>query len=342
MKLLSITVPCYNSAAYMQQCIESLLPGGNAVEILIVDDCSTDGTYDIALQYKKNYPDRVRVVHREANGGHGAAVMTGLQHAEGIYFKVVDSDDWVDKKAYAEIISLLHTFEKSDQEIDMLISNFVYEKQGEKRKMVMKYKNILPEHRIFTWNECGHFHTGTYILMHSIIYRRQMLIDSGLRLPEHTFYVDNIYAFYPLPYVKKMYYADIDFYRYFIGRADQSVHENVMIQRIDQQLKVNYLMIDNYEAMLPLMKENKKLTKYMYKYMEIITTISTIMLLLSGTQAALEKKQKLWEYIKEKDVQTWGKMRSRFMGFVTNLPGKLGANLSIQIYALLQKRYGFN
>ena len=85
---------------------------------------------------------------------------------------------------------------------------------------------------------CKIFMIGQYILMHSVIYRTQLLKECGLELPKHTFYVDNIFVYQPLPHVKNMYYLDVNFYRYFIGRTDQSVNESVMIGRIDQQLRV--------------------------------------------------------------------------------------------------------
>ena len=100
MKLLSIAIPCYNSEAYMRNCIESLLPGGDEVEILIVDDGSVkDNTAQIADEYEARYPGICRAIHQE-NGGHGEAVNAGLRAATGIYFKVVDSDDWVNAEAY--------------------------------------------------------------------------------------------------------------------------------------------------------------------------------------------------------------------------------------------------
>ncbi len=76
--------------------------------------------------------------------------------------------------------------------------------------------------------------------MHSVIYRTELLRNCGLKLPKHTFYVDNIYVYYPLPHVTSLYYLDVDFYRYFIGREDQSVNEKNMIKRIDQQLVLSF------------------------------------------------------------------------------------------------------
>ena len=258
MKVLSIAIPSYNSEAYMANCIESLLTGGEDVEILVVNDGSKDGTARIADEYAAKYPNIVRAIHQE-NGGHGEAVNAGLRNATGAYFKVVDSDDWVDTKAYKEILSLLKQMLTDHVQLDMLISNFVYDKQGASFKKVMNYRSVLPQNQIFTWDQIGNFKKGQYILMHSVIYRTQMLRDCELELPKHTFYVDNIFVYQPLPAVKTIYYLDVDFYHYFIGRDDQSVNEKVMIKRIDQQLRVNKLMIDYYDLSDKNMVANKKL-----------------------------------------------------------------------------------
>ena len=125
MKLLSIAVPCYNSEAYMSKCVESLLAGGADVEILIIDDGSTDKTGSIADEYEAKYPGIVKALHQE-NGGHGAAVNTGLENASGLYFKVVDSDDWVKESAYRKILQTLREAAGANPVLDMLISNFVY------------------------------------------------------------------------------------------------------------------------------------------------------------------------------------------------------------------------
>lgn len=221
MKLLSFAIPCYNSKDYMEHCIESILPGGDDVEIIIVDDGSKDETAAIADRYAAEYPDIVKAVHQE-NGGHGEAVNTGLKNATGKYFKVVDSDDWVDLDSYKKILDKLREFEQENTQIDMLLANYVYEKEGAKRKKVMRQTGF-PRNEIFTWSDIKHIYKGHYILMHSVIYRTELLRSCGLKLPKHTFYVDNIYVYKPLPYVRTMYYLDVDFYRYFIGRDDQSV-----------------------------------------------------------------------------------------------------------------------
>lgn len=338
MKLLSIAIPCYNSEDYMENCIKSLLPGGEDVEILIIDDGSKDMTPEIADVYEKKYPGIVRAIHQE-NGGHGAAVNAGIKNASGLFFKVVDSDDWVDLEAYQAILAKLKELAGGSETLDMMISNFVYEKEGAKHKKVMRYASVLPQDRLFGWDDTKHFRKGQYILMHSVIYRTKLLRDCGLELPRHTFYVDNIFVYQPLPNVKTMYYMDVDFYRYFIGREDQSVNEKVMISRIDQQIKVNKLMVDAFD----LWKiSNRKLRRYMFNYLEIITVISTVMLIRSGTEENLEKKRELWRYIKQQDIRLFHHLRTGIMGNTMNLPGRGGRKISIAAYKISQKVVGFN
>ena len=338
MKILSIAIPCYNSAAYMRRCIDSLLPGGDDVEILIVDDGSAkDDKAEIADEYEKNYPGIVRAIHQE-NGGHGEAVNAGLRNATGLYYKVVDSDDWVDEDAYLEIIRTLKELVAGPETVDMFISNFVYDKVGAKRKKVMRY-GAFPENEIFHWEEAKKLHIGHYILMHSVIYRTMLLRECGLELPKHTFYVDNLFVFQPLPYVKNLYYRNLNFYHYFIGREDQSVNEQVMISRIDQQIRVNKIMID---TMAGRKIANKRLRQYMISYLDIITTISSVMLLRSGTEENLEKKKELWQYLKSKDTGLYLKLRHGIFGRTMNLPGKGGRKLSVAAYRITQKFYGFN
>ena len=338
MKILSIAVPCYNSQDYMEKCVNSLLKGGEDVEILIVDDGSKDATEEIADAYEKKYPTIVRAIHQE-NAGHGGAVNTGIANATGLYFKVVDSDDWVDEDAYHQILDKLKEIVGGSRTLDMFISNFVYEKQGAKHKKVMRYTKQLPQNEIFTWSDIRRFTKGKYLLMHSVIYRTKLLRECGLQLPEHTFYVDNIFVYKPLPSVNTMYYLDVDFYRYFIGRDDQSVNEKVMIGRIDQQIKVNKLMVDEFD----LWKiTNRKLRGYMFNYLEIITVISTVMCIRSGTDENLEKKRELWGYIKRKDLRLFHHLRNGILGQSTNLPGRGGRKISIAAYKITQKVVGFN
>lgn len=336
MKLLSIAIPCYNSQEYMEKAVSSLLPGGEEVEILIVNDGSRDKTAEIADDYERRYPGIVRAIHQE-NGGHGDAVMTGLRNASGLYFKVVDSDDWADENAYPKVLETLRSF--VNDPLDMLISNYIYDKVGVKHKHAMRYHHALPKGRVFGWEETKHFRKGQYMLMHSVIYRTQLLRDCGLDLPKHTFYVDELYVYVPLKNVERMYYLDVDFYHYFIGREDQSVHEQVMIRRIDQALLVNRLLVSSVD---PYGISDKHKRKYMLNFLEIVTTVSSVLLTKSGTEENLQKKKDLWVYIREENLKVYQTLRHRLLGYLLHLPGKPGRAVMIGGYKISQKIFGFN
>ncbi len=338
MKLLTAVIPCYNSAAYMSHAIETLLSGGDEMEIIIVNDGSTDDTQKIAEEYAAKYPGIIRAIHQE-NGGHGEAVNTGLANATGLYFKVVDSDDWVNEKALCQVMEVLKNLIAEGTSPDLFLANYVYEKVDAKKKKVINYRHALPENRIFTWDEIMHFRQSQNILMHSTIYRTKLLKSCGIRLPKHTFYVDNIFVYQPLPYVKTLYYMDVNLYRYFIGRSDQSVNEQVMIKRIDQQLRITKIMIESHNLMSI---KSKKLQNYMVKYLSMMMAISSVFLIKEGTEESLNKKKELWDYLKNYDKRLYRRIRSHILGQSINLPGKFGRKVVEMGYNILRKIYGFN
>ena len=234
---------------------------------------------------------------------------------------------------------IMNTLEEDGMELDMLIANYVYEKVGVTHKKVIHYRNVLPQDEIFRWDDMGHFRLDQYILMHSVIYRTDMLKLIQLHLPKHTFYVDNIYVYYPLPHVRKIYYMDVDFYRYFIGREDQSVNEKVMIKRLDQQIFVTKTMIDMYQ-----LKDigSKKLRQYMLNYLAIMMTVSSILCIRSKDKENLEKKKELWQYLKKKDMRSFIRIRYGILGQTMNIPGKSGRKISSLVYIVARRLIGFN
>lgn len=323
----------------MEHAIQSILPAGEDVEILVVNDGSKDRTREIGELYASKYPSIVKVINKE-NGGHGDAVNYGLMHATGKYFKVVDSDDKVDGESLEKIMDVLKKFERDGREVDMVLSNYVYDKVGKKHKKVMNYRSVIRPNRILDWDKANQLRLGQYILMHSVIYRTEMLKGCKMELPKHTFYVDNIYVYYPLPHVKKFCYVDTDFYLYYIGREDQSVNEKVMIGRLDQQIFVTKTMIDMYHLEEDV--QSRKLRHYMRNYLSMMMTISTILCIRSKNTENLEKMRGLWQYLKEQDKVTYRKIRHGLLGVLCHLPGRTGRAIGAGIYCVVRKVVGFS
>ena len=338
-KLLTIIIPCYNSQDYMDKAIRSVLPGKDKVEVLIVDDGSTDDTAAIADKYAKRYPDIVNVIHKE-NGGHGSAVNTGIDNAKGIFFKVLDSDDWFEKRAYKEYLKTLERLVENDQTVDMFLTNFVYEKPSINHQRRMIFSALFPSDKVIGWKDMKHNIKGFTILMHAVTYRTQLLRDINLRLPEHTFYVDNLFVYEPLPYVKSLYYLNVNLYRYYIGREGQSITEQTMIRRLDQQLAVNYRMIDAFNLFEDVKEPH--LRAYMLGYLEMITVISTSLAHVSKDPKNYAKIKRLWNYVKDKDMRTFLNMRFGIFGQAVTWPGAIGRFISIKCYHLTQRFMRFN
>ncbi len=346
MKTISFAVPCFNSANYMEKCVESLLPCGDDIEIILVDDGSTrDNTAEICDRLEAEHPGIVRAIHKP-NGGHGSAVNTGLAAAEGLYYKVVDSDDWMDRAAMETLMTYLRQQKAkveasgaNEDATDLVISNYVYEKVFEGTHTTIRYTNVFPTDREFGWSDCGHFRSSQYLLMHSVIYRTKLLRDMGLKLPEHCFYVDNVFVYVPLPNVRTIRYFDVDAYRYFIGREDQSVNEKVMLSRIDQQIRVTKTMIDAVDLNTV---ENERLRKYMHNYLSMMMCICSIFLRMEKTPENEAKRADIWAYLKAKDEKLYGQIKHTLINSFTNIPSPVGRQLGLTGYHLAQKIFKFN
>lgn len=342
MKIITFVVPCYNSSEYMDKCINTLLESGQEedIEIILVNDGSKDDTGLKADKYKEKYPNIIKVIHQE-NGGHGEGVNQGIRNAKGLYMKVVDSDDWIDVSCGKTIINKIKEMLKAGNNVDMYICNYVYEHVADNTRKVMDYKFILPENKIFGWKDTKSFGLSRYLLMHSLIYKTEILRKSKLELPKHTFYVDNMFAYIPFPFVKTMYYMNLDLYRYFIGREDQSVNEAVMVKRVDQQLRVTYAMAKAHDLQ-SIMKTNKKLGIYMRKYLSMMVVISIVLLLIDGSEEALKKRDDLWNYLRSIDKNLYKSIRYRSLALFMTFPGAIGRKLSIRCYKIAQRLYKFN
>ncbi|MDL2327357.1 glycosyltransferase family 2 protein [Ruminococcaceae bacterium OttesenSCG-928-A11] len=333
-KLITFVVPCYNSEEYLDRCVESILIGAkenNNCEILLVNDGSSDSTPKLIDAWQKKHPKIIKAIHQK-NKGHGGAINTGLKNATGDYFKVVDSDDWLDKKNLSSLLNKLEQL--SQKKIDMIVFNYMYD--GRKFKS-MNYKRSLPVGKIISWDDIGKFGPSNYILMHSIIYRTELLRQAKLELPEHTFYVDNIFVYTILPKVKTFYYDNIDIYHYYIGREDQSVNEKVMTGRFAQQIKITKIMIDATDFNDKSLSE--KLKAYMINYLSMMMTISSLFAILAKRQ---DEKDAIWEYLEKNNNEAYKAVKKTFIGSVTSQKNKFVQKVFVTGYRVARRIWPIN
>lgn len=331
-KLLSIVVPSYNSQDYLRHCLDSVVQGGQEVEVIVVDDGSTDNTAEIAREYCARFPEIVRLEQKE-NGGHGSAVNRGLEVATGTYFKVVDSDDWLDTSDYLKVLSSLRSLDP----IDLLVANYVYEYSYNGKHKVMSYRNIFPTDQVISWDQMHHFRFDQLMLMHSMFYRTAFLRQCGLKLPEHTFYVDNLVAYLPLPHVKSLVYLDCSPYHYSIGRPGQSVNTQAMIRQIDQQLKVTRMMIEAYDVFNDIKSES--LRRYMLFYLSMMVAITVTHIYIAEDKGLSCKADELWDFIRQQDEKLYDSLRRSFINSCISLGRKISPRLLSQGLNLVKRIY---
>lgn len=339
MKYITFAVPCYNSEAYMKKCIDSLLAGGEDVEILIVNDGSSDGTSEIAHAYREAHPDIVRAID-QPNGGHGAGVNTGLRNASGLYYKVVDSDDWLDAEALKSLLATVKRHFAEGNSPDLYITNFVYEKVSAGTRFVRSFRAQFPEKEFFGWEGVKKFRFSSVLLMHSLVYRTEVLRSSGTVLPEHTFYVDNIFSYKPLPYTKRLCYLDLDLYRYYIGREDQSVNEKNIVRRYEQQIRVMKELVGAY-SYEGLRSFSRGLKRYMLHDLAVAMTLTLMFTTGSGEDRERRKAalKDIWGFIRERDKKLYRFLRYRsYPALVAWMPFGLQGKATMLGYKFFRKK----
>jgi len=336
MKLLTITVPCYNSQEYMEKCLNSLLPEKERIEIIVIDDGSTDDTGKIADHYAQMYPDTVSVIHQE-NGGHGEGINQGLKHASGIYFKVVDSDDTL-----SEDFSLfLDTLEDVENHggVDLFVTNYYYVHADGKGDRSINYSNALPEKEIFLWNKIRRFKLHQLLTIHSCTFRTELMRKTNVTLPKHLFYEDNYMICGNLRDVKTMYYLNKDLYLYNIGRADQSVQESVMKKRYKHQLAVaeycfKSIRLDDIQ--------DKKKFQYLKHEMFMMFAIGIVFTRLNKSDETDADIKTMWDNCREYDPKWTDYFQKKTALALIDIPGKAGMAFTNWVYHTANKIVRFN
>ncbi len=338
-KILTVTVPCYNSASFMSDCVESLLPGGDDLEIILIDDGSpNDNTWEIARQYQERYPNIVRAIHQE-NGGYGEAVNTGMREATGTYFGIMDADDTANVEHLKSIIKRMKEIEAAGTLVDLVLCNYVYCKEGEE-DVSMDLKGPFETDKILHWNDMKRFGNTQYIMIHNVFYRMNVLEECDVHLPSHVCYSDNILVLYPLAYCDTIYYMDVDYYRYTIGRPDQSVNEAVQIRQLDQQLFITRKLIDHF-AKIDTKKLPRKLYKYMARDLSLILATTSIFLYIRNQEGDIETKKKIWRYVKKTCRGSYFLIFRQLLSLWVHLPGKRGRRITVRGYNWANKKLNF-
>lgn len=333
--LVTFVVPCYNSAAYMERAVDSLLEANHPCEILLINDGSTDKTHEIACSYAERFQN-VRAID-QANANWGGAVNHGLELARGTYFKVVDSDDRLDADELHRTLDALANLVQGDDRPDLLVTDYVYDHLPTGTRRIMGYSAFMPEGHVFAWHEMEKPRFGTYIMIHACWFSTEVLRASGVCLPTGMPYTDSLLLLQPLLHVKSLAYLNSAPYLYAIGREDQSIDKNVIARHIDDQLAVTRMAIDLVDY-AELYARERRLAELMSGYMLCMVSVSTLNLLLIGSRDALRKNDELWAYLKARNPVLYRKVKYSWVG-LSNRRTALGRFLALHGFALVKRIY---
>lgn len=238
-KVLTVTIPSYNVEKYLEQTLDSFVDKQilEDIEILVVDDGSKDGTAQIGKIYEDKYPGSFRVISKE-NGGHGSTINRGIQEAQGMYFKVVDGDDWVNTTDFVKMVNALKTCTA-----EYVVTNYYEVNDGNGELTPVIYRELL-EKEVWSFAEAS---KQRQIGMHALVIRTDILKENQIRLDEHCFYVDVEYILYPVPYVETVQYLDMFVYMYRLAVTTQSVSLQGYQKHMQNHIDVIMHLTEFYE-----------------------------------------------------------------------------------------------
>lgn len=268
---LSIIVPVYNMAAEkkLEYCLDSLVTQTLAdYEIIAVDDCSTDESWDILKNYEKRFPEKFRALHLEENKHQGGAKNAGLKTAQGEWIGFIDSDDWITPDMYERLIERAKSTGADLVGCDYCLTSEHSMKVGQ---VVHNNKagqtGVLDDEKRRSLILDG----GSLVVK---IFRRSMILDNELWFPEHIFYEDNALGNSYLVLANHFEYIEEPLY-YYYQHGSSTVH-TISEKRCEDRCEAGRLMLDEAERHDFLDKYRTEL-EYSFTLLFYVNTLFTYM-----------------------------------------------------------------
>ncbi|MDO5424144.1 MAG: glycosyltransferase family A protein [Eubacteriales bacterium] len=243
-KILTVVIPTYNIESYIETCLESfVLPEIlDKIEVLIINDGSKDRSVELARKYEEAYPATFRIIHKE-NGGHGSTINRGIQEAAGVYFKVVDGDDWVDGPAFTRLVQVL-----SQTNSDAVVTNYywVHHRTGKKE---LEFKEPFPGVTYGKEYRFSEISQRFFMKMHALTVRTELLRGKIPPIDEHCYYVDMEYVLFPVPFIQTVTFLNEVVYMYRIGLPSQSMNMKSMQKNAENYDRVLNRLLAYYREL---------------------------------------------------------------------------------------------
>lgn len=264
-KTLTIVIPTYNMEQYLSQCLDSVTRKDvpNTLEVIVVNDGSTDRSLEIAKDYQAKRPDIIQIIDKP-NGHYGSCINAALKIATGKYFRPLDADDWFDTDA---LISFLKVLEHSS--IDLILTARVdhFIDRSEPAQLSNVYA------RTFLVNELTDNLVNGFLkifTMHSITYKTKILIEMHLQLQEKICYTDMEYSILPLCHIQTIQYIPLSLYQYRLDRPGQSVDPTVSYNNREDLFQMHHRLLQEHWLEDCILTKEQIFQRFLYYYNTIL------------------------------------------------------------------------
>lgn len=341
--LITFCIPSYNSGPFLHFAVESLIPFGDDIEVLIVNDGSKDNTGEVADEFAAKYPF-IKAIHQE-NGGHGEGINHGIELATGVYFKVLDSDDWVE---HDSMKALLDDIKATNCIADLYICDYTYFQGG--REEANRDKRIHFDYLFKgkdktvakggTFKEMREFGYTKNLTLHSSMYRTEILRQSGVHCPAHVSYEDNYFIYASLYLVKQVRYVPVSLYCYLIGREGQSMQNETLFRKYKDFILDGQLVFDAVDV---YSIEDKKTRKAVIHHLIMNMVLVILYPKIRGDKESKEAVKAFWKHCKETNPRQYRLVRRHYTVSYLSIPNWLGGRLLAKLaYWLGHKFVKFN
>lgn len=244
---ISIIIPCYNVAEYIDRCLESVVEqtiGLDKLEILVINDASTDDTLGKLCQWEQRFPDNITVITYEENLRQGGARNIGLEHASGQYIGFVDADDWIDRDMFRLLYEKMITLK-----VDVVKCKFIREEYPGQHSLSEDHRHdveyaFTPKNGLYYgWvTDCGN--CGGYGHLGTGLYKKSLILEHNIYFPEKVAYEDNYFGCILNLYTGTLYILDKAMYHYFLNPASTITSANALHHL--ERLEVELMLIDDF------------------------------------------------------------------------------------------------
>lgn len=307
-KIISLSIAAYNAEKDIANCLDSLIRSNvlEQLDIIVVNDGSKDHTAEIVQKYVEKYGNSIRLINKK-NGGHGSTINTSIKYACGKYYKILDSDDWVNSENLNRLVAFL---EKTDTDMVLNPYDEIEYNTRTKTRQMNPWDNEVSYEEVHGLEELD----KVVLYMHSLTFRREVIQKMGAIIDENCFYVDMEYCIFPLLHINSFVCLDYPVYQYLLGSQTQSMNMENMIKRRDQHLKVTERLVSFYKKHEDDL--NIKVKEIVILRIKYAIYNQYVIYLHMSPKEAINEIKRFDEWLKKRNKELYNGPKGKIMEFI--------------------------